>query len=393
MAADSFELTIEALRARRATKWTKYPETIIPAWVADMDFAVADVIQESIVELVKHRDYGYCARTGEVSLEQAFADRMRERFGWQPDPELVQPTSELIQSVYCAMAAFSEPGDGIVIQTPIYPPFLVVLDQLDRRLIDNKLRDDGTRFVLDVEGLRKSVDAGARMLLVVNPHNPSGRVFERDELLALGELAVERDLVIVSDEIHADLIYDGRTHIPMGSLSPEIAARTITITSATKSFNIPGLRCSVMHFGSAQLREHFHKRIPPRMLGQVNVVGIDATVAAWRHAQPWLDAVMVRLAANRERVARFAAAELPNIRHYSPEGTYLAWLDCRALDLPTSPFQFFLEEARVGLNEGADFGIHGVGHVRLNFATSEAILDEVLNRMANAVETAARQPV
>ena len=391
MAAESFELTVEALRARRATKWTKYPETIIPAWVADMDFAVADVIQESILELVKHRDYGYCARTGEVGLEQAFADRMRERFGWEPDPELVQPTSELIQSVYCSIAAFSEPGDGVVIQTPIYPPFLVALDQLDRRLIDNKLRDDGTRFVLDVEHLRKSVDDRTRLLLVVNPHNPTGRVFERAELLALGNLAVERDLVIVSDEIHADLMFDGRTHIPMGSLSPEIAARTITITSATKSFNIPGLRCSVMHFGSAELRERFHKRIPPRMLGQVNVVGIDATVAAWRHAQPWLDKVIVRLAANRERVARFAASEIPGVRHYSPEGTYLAWLDCRGLDLPTSPFQFFLEEARVGLNEGADFGIHGIGHVRLNFATSEGILDEVLNRMANAVEMA-RQP-
>jgi cysteine-S-conjugate beta-lyase len=385
MGVESFELTVEALRARRGTKWTKYARTVIPAWVADMDFAVAEPIQESIQELVKHRDYGYGARTGEVGLEQAFADRMKERFGWEPDPALVQPTSELIQSVYVSIAAFSEPGDGVVIQTPIYPPFLVALDQMDRRLVDNKLRDDGTRFVLDVEALHRQVDDRTRILLVCNPHNPTGRVLERAELRALGELAVERDLVIVADEIHADLIYDGRAHIPMATLGPEIAARTITITSATKSFNIPGLRCSVMHFGSPELRARFHKRIPERMLGQVNVVGIDATVAAWRHGQPWLDAVMRRLAANRARVASFVKAELPGVRHYSPEGTYLAWLDCRALDLPASPFQFFLEQARVGLNEGADFGIHGIGHVRLNFATSAEILDEVLGRMASAV--------
>ncbi len=390
MAVESFELTVEALRARRCTKWNKFPETVIPAWVADMDFAVAEPIQQSIMDLVKHRDYGYGARTGEVSLEQAFADRMKERFGWEPDPELVQPTSELIQSVYSAIAAFSEPGDGIVIQTPIYPPFLVALDQLNRRLVDNKLRDDGHRFVLDAEGLRRSIDADTKMLLVVNPHNPSGRAYERAELQALGDVAVEHDLVIVADEIHADLVFGERRHIPIATLSPEVAARTITITSATKSFNIPGLRCSVMHFGSPELRARFHTRFPERMMGQVNVIGIDATVAAWRHGQPWLDDVMARLAQNRDRLAQFVKAEMPGVRHYAPEATYLAWLDCRALDLPSSPFEFFLDEACVGLNDGADFGIHGIGHVRLNFATSAPILDEVLNRMAHALEVRAR---
>ena len=388
MAAESFELSIEALRARRATKWTRYPDTIIPAWVADMDFAVPDAVQQAILRLVEQRDYGYGARLGDESLAAAFAERMSRCFDWAPDPDLVQPVAELIQGLFAAVTAFSQPGDGVVVQTPIYPPFLMTIEQTGRRMVDNPLVDDGTRFVPDVDDLRRKIDDRTRVLLLCNPHNPTGRVFEREELLAIGELAVERDLVIVADEIHADLVYPGRQHIPLATLGPEIAARTITATSATKSFNIPGLRCALIHFGSAELRERFHRAIPERLLGQVNVVGIDATVAAWRHGQPWLDAVMNCLRTNRDRVAQFVATELPDVRHHSPEGTYLAWLDCRALDLPESPFQFFLERARVGLNPGEDFGPGGEGCVRLNFATSEAILEQILERMAGAVRTA-----
>jgi len=379
------ELPIEALRGRRGTKWNRYPADVLPAWVADMDFPVAEPVQRAIAELVEQRDYGYGARTGEVSLEAAFAERMDRTFGWTVDPELVQPVAELIQALFALVLTFSERDDGVVIQTPIYPPFLTTLEQTGRRLVDNPLADDGARFVLDAEDLRRKVDDRTRMLLVCNPHNPSGRVLDRAELLALAELAVERDMVIVCDEIHADLIYPGRRHVPMATLGEEIAARTITITSATKSFNIPGLRCAVMHFGSSELRERFRRVIPDRLLGQVNVVGVDATVAAWRQAQPWLDAVMVRLLANRDRVGRFVRDELPQIRHYTPESTYLAWLDCRALDLPEAPYHFFLERARVGLNDGADFGPASQSCVRLNFATSETILDEVLERMAEAV--------
>lgn len=380
-----FELSVEACRARRGTKWNKYPSDVLPAWVADMDFSVAEPIQEAIERLVNLGDYGYGARLGEVSLETAFAERMERRFGWSPDPEQVQPVSELIQALFSVLLAFSEPGDGVVMQTPIYPPFLVALAQTERRLVDNPLADEGSRFVLDAADLRRKVDDRTRILVVCNPHNPTGRVLEREELLALGELAVERDMVIVADEIHADLLYSGRRHVVMATLSPEIASRTITITSATKGFNIPGLRCALMHFGSPELRERFRRTIPDRLLGQVNVIGIDATVAAWRHGQPWLDRVMTRLSANRERVAEFVAAELPGVRHYQPEATYLAWLDCGALDLPSSPAEFFLEQARVGLNDGADFGPASQSCVRLNFGTSGAILEEVLERMAAAV--------
>jgi cystathionine beta-lyase len=387
---EPFELSVEALRARRSNKWTKFPADVLPAWVADMDFAVPLPVQRSIARLVEQRDYGYAARVGDDSLETAFAERMERRFGWSLDPALVQPVSELIQGMFATVLAYSDSGDGVVVQTPIYPPFLRTVEETGRRLVDNPLADDGTRFVPDIPGLREKIDARTRVLLFCNPHNPTGRVFEREELLAVGELAVERDLVIVADEIHADLVYPGHQHIPMATLSPEIAARTVTLTSATKGFNIPGLRCALMHFGSTELRERFRKTIPDRLLGQVAVPGIDATIAAWREGQDWLDAVMARLLANRDRLGRFLAAELPEIRHHTPEGTYLAWLDCRALNLTSSPFEFFLDRAKVGFSDGAEFGPQGRSCVRLNFATSASILEDVLERMATAVRATRR---
>ncbi|MDP9373483.1 MAG: pyridoxal phosphate-dependent aminotransferase [Chloroflexota bacterium] len=381
---ERFELSIEALRARRCSKWTRYPGDVLPAFVADMDFAVAEPVQAAIRRLVECQDYGYGFRTGEAGLAAAFTGRMRERFGWEVDAERVQTVTELIQAMFGAVMAFSEAGDGVVVQTPIYPPFLMTVAKTGRRLVENPLVDDGTRYVMDIEGLRRVIDDRTRVLLLCNPHNPTGRVFARDELLALGELAVERDLIVVSDEIHADLVYPGERHIPLGVLGPEIAARTITLNSATKGFNIAGLRCAVMHFGSAELQERFRRAIPEALLGQASIVGIDATIAAWREGQPWLDAVLAHLLANRDRIARFVAADLPGVRHYTPEGTYLAWLDCRELALPEGPYRFFLDRAQVALGNGEDFGPPGRGCVRLNFATAGAVLEQMLDRMAEA---------
>lgn len=384
---EPFELSLEALRARRGSKWLMYGPECLAAWVADMDFTVAEPVHRAIARFVEQKDYGYAPLATDTSLADAFAERMERSFGWAPDPAGVQPVAELIQALFSISLAFSEPGDGIVLQTPIYPPFLMTIAETGRRMVDNRLLDDGSRYVMDLEGLRRVVDERTKIVFFCNPHNPTGRVFERAELEALAQLAVERDLVVVSDEIHADLIYPGSRHIALATLGPEIAARTITITSATKGFNIPGLRCALLHFGSLELRQRFHQRIPERLLGRVNPIGIAATVAAWREGQPWLEAVMARLRANRERVTRFVAEELPAIQAYPPEGTYLAWFDCRALDLPSRPFSFFLEQARVGLNDGAEFG-PGYDHcVRLNFATSATILDQVLERMATAVRS------
>src|SRR5262249_3580722 len=229
-----------------------------------------------------------------------------------------------------------------------------------------------------------SPDPRAGVLISGHPQNPTGRAFSRDELEAVAAFAIRHGLIVVSDEIHADIVYPGNTHIPLASLSPEIAARTITITSATKSFNIPALRCAVMHFGTPALKERFFARIPARLLGSPGVTGVDATIAAWDEGQPWLDEIMQQLKANRDWLARPSGPELAGGTLRTPEATYLAWLDCSALELPMSAGQFFLDRARVGLNFGETFGAPYAGFARLNFATPAPILREIVSRMAEA---------
>jgi cystathionine beta-lyase len=387
---EDFVLSLDALRRRRGAKWRANGEDVLPAWLADMDFAVPDAVQAALARLVEERDYGYPLRTGVEGLEAAFARRMRDRFRWELDPARVVPVADLVQAIVAAVIAFSERGDGVAVQTPIYPPFLTAIASTGRRRVVDALVDDGRRLAPDPDGLARTVDAGTRILLLCNPHNPSGRVLGREELEAIARVAVERDLVVVADEVHCDLVYAGARHMPLATLGEEVAARTVTINSATKSFNIAGLRCGVMHFGSERLLRRFRQAFPDRLLGQVSVTGVDATIAAWREGQPWLDAVLELLAANRERLAAWVAETVPAIHHHRPEATYLAWLDCGALALPAaSARDFFLEEARVALSGGPDFGPGAERCVRLNFATSPAILEELLARMAAALERAA----
>jgi cystathionine beta-lyase len=311
---------------------------------------------------------------------------MERQFGWRPSTDHVVPVADLVQALFTAVTAFSEPGQGVVLQMPIYPPFQMAVRETRRRIVENPLIDDGSRFHMDPSGLAGVLNADAPLLLLCNPHNPTGRVFSRAELEALAQVVVERNLVVVADEVHADLTYPGTTFVPFASLSPEVAARTVTITSATKAYNIPGLRCGLMHFGSEELRARFGAAIPDRMLGVVNQFGIEATIVAWRDCADWLASVLDVLATNRTRLSAFFASELPQVGFYRPEGTYLAWLDCRSV-IPSgaSAQKYVLEHARVALSDGADFGTGGDGRGRLNFGTSPEILDQILNRMAAAL--------
>jgi cysteine-S-conjugate beta-lyase len=387
----SFELSHSTLRARRNAKWNQHDADVIPAWVADMDFAVAAPIEAAIERTIRDGDYGYAMRDGDRAdrfVALAFAARMKSRFGWDVSPDLVLPMADLVQGTYAMILAFSDPGDGVVLQVPNYPPFREAIGTTERRLLPLPMRDDGTRYVFDVDELKKLVDKRTRIFVLCNPQNPTGRVFSRDELLALGQFAVAHDLIVISDEIHSDLVYPGRQHIPFASLGPDIAARTVTLNSATKSFNIAGLRCALVAFGNEDLRDRFHKRVPLRLTGQANVMGADATVAAWTdECQPWLDAVMAHLLKARNRIVDVLAAKAPDIRLHAPEATYLAWLDCRKLGLSTSAYEFFLKHARIGFSAGETFDPDCAQFVRLNFATSMPILNQILDR----VVTAARQ--
>jgi len=253
-----------------------------------------------------------------------------------------------------------------------------------RRLENSPLVDDGKRWSIDFDRLR-ATPRDVRALLLCHPHNPTGRAFGRAELTELAALAIERDWVVLSDEIHADLTYAGQSFIPFASLGPEVAERTVTFSSASKAFNIAGLRCAVAHFGTRELLARFQTVIPPHARGGIGILAQHATVAAWREGDGWLDRARLQLDRSRHQLLERLGQLLPEVKVHLPEATYLAWLDLRALDLPPSPSEFFREKAQVALSDGVYFGPGFEGYSRLNFATSSALLDQLVERMAAAV--------
>jgi cystathionine beta-lyase len=366
-------------------KWRLFGDDVLPAWVADMDFPVAPPIQRVIRELVERNDFGYHMVPVSPALRDALVARMAERFSWEIDPRRIVPMVNVVQGLDVAVLLHSRCGEGVVLQTPIYPPFLAAVERSGRRVVESALVRGTHRYEIDFEHLRKVVDPGTRLLLLCNPHNPTGRVFEREELLALGELALERDLIVVSDEIHADLVFPSHRHLPFAALGPELAERTITLSSATKSFNLAGLPCAFAICGSDRMQRPF-RELPPHALGHPGILDDAATLTAWTEGETWLEEVLSYLLENRELMMEFFARRLPALGVLCPEATYMAWLDCRGLELPEDPFDFFLEHARVAFTGGKEFGAPGRGFVRMNFATSRAILREILQRVEAALE-------
>lgn len=379
-------ISLEALRRRRGTKWTRYPPDVLPAWVADMDFDMAEPIRAGLAGMMEANDLGYSPKLPASGLPEAFAAFAARRFpGWEVAPERMVAIADIVQGIHIAIEAYTRPGDGVCTLTPVYPPFLQTVAETGRRLdFCTMVRGEG-RYEIDFDALRAAIDERTRVLLLCTPHNPLGRVFEHDELESLARIAIERDLVVVADEIHADIVYRGHRHIPFASLGPEVEARTVTMTSATKSFNIAGLRCAVVLFGSDRLAERFNAW-PERIRGAVSSFGMEATRIAWTECDEWLDALLAHLEGNRDFLHAFVAERLPGMRMVLPAATYLGWLDCREFGLEPDPYRWFLDRARVGFNDGRDFGDGGEGHVRINFATSRAILTQVLERMEEALQ-------
>lgn len=382
------DLDVALLRTRHGEKWATYPPDILPAWVAEMDFPLAEPIRVTLERAVARWDVGYPINPRATGLPQCFHDRMQRLYGWSPEIGRIEVLSDVVQALFIALEAFTEQGEGAIVQTPIYPPFLGAVRETGRRLVEHRFAAPsrgGGGYELDLDALRAIADDRTRLLLLCNPHNPTGRVFTRTELVGLAELARKRDWIVVVDEIHQDLVFDGHEHIPFATLDSDAAARTVTLTSATKAFNIPGLRCSVAHFGSATLKRRFNEAFHRHARGGLGTLGIHATLAAWQHADPWLDEVRTYLQRNRDFVTAYLASEIPDIVFQPPEATYLAWLDCRDLGLPENPTHFFYERAKVALSAGEHFGPGWEGFARLNFGTSRAILTEVLEKLAKAV--------
>ncbi len=373
-------VTEPALRTRRGAKWRRYPADVLPAWVADMDFPPAPCIRDALVEAIARGDLGYPAAQV-PELGERFRTWVARRQGWSPDPALVRPTADVVKGIEACLLAFSRPGDGVVVQTPIYPPFLHTIESLGRRVVPNPLQD----AALDVDHLRWVVTTERpAVLLVCHPHNPTGHLFTPGELTAIVGIARDAGCTIVSDEIHADLVLEpGSTFTPLQTVD-DAAARTVTVTAASKAFNFAGLRCAITVAGSPRLDEAL-RALPESTRHGVGILGIEATLAAWTaDGEEWLEACIRVLRANRdlalERIGRWPAA-----RVVPPEATYLLWIDLTSWR-PT-PARVLLHDARVALSPGEDFGPGGAGHVRLNVATSPTVLGAVLDRLDGVLAT------
>ena len=357
---------------------------VLPLWVADMDFRAPACITDAVSRTAAHGIFGYAGIPD--GYYAALADWMSARHGWQIDREWVVYTPGVIPAVNLLIQTFSSPGDEVILQTPAYHPFFHAVKSNRRRVLANPFRVSGNRFVMDLDDLAAKIGPRTRMILLCSPQNPGGRVWERDELAALGELCRARGVLVVADEIHADLVYPPAKHVPYASISRDFAENSVTCTGVSKTFNLPGLQVSNILIPNPRLRKRFQAKVRSCGLGMPNGVGIAATEAAYREGAPWLDALLPYLAKNVEFLCRYVAENIPEIKVMPPEGTYLAWLDCRGVPLPPETIHdFFLRQAQVGLEDGSVFGGPEPGFERINLACPRSILAEALKRIEAAI--------
>ncbi|MEO8888609.1 MAG: aminotransferase class I/II-fold pyridoxal phosphate-dependent enzyme [Jatrophihabitantaceae bacterium] len=382
------DVSINWLRHKSGVKWHRPGDEVIPAWVADMDYPIAPVIRAALEACMDRGDLGY-PDWPTHPLAEPFGHRMQSRYDWSPDPDYVRGLTDVIQALQIVISLATQPGDAIVAHTPNYSPFLATIASMGRTLVPAPLQPEGSAgWTWDHEQLDAQVSrARAKVLLLVNPHNPTGRVFTVAELQRIAELADRHDLIVISDEIHAELAHHPNRHVPFASLSAQTASRTVTVTSATKAFNIAGLRTAVAHVGPAHLRRAWDAQ-PPDLFGATNVLGVEATLAAWSDGDDWLAGLNAHLLLQREHLVG-RLAETSGVTMRRPEASYLAWLDCRGADLGEDPATWLRRRAGVELSPGPDFGPDNDGYARLNFATTTALLDELVDRLSNALQVRA----
>jgi cystathionine beta-lyase len=362
-------------------KWSQYPQDVLPMWVADMDFAVAEPIMQALKNRLEHPLLGYSV--AQDRLRQTLVARLADQYGWHIAPEDLVFLPGVEPGVNMALNALVQADSAVVVQTPNYSPLLDAPGNWDLARIDLPFHADADGiYHTDINALQNTL-SDARCLLLSNPHNPLGKVFERDELRAIGQACVDRDVLIISDEIHADILFDGRKHTPIASLSPEIAARTVTLMSASKAWNIAGMKTAFAIVQNPELRKRFN-RGQRGLVDSVNVLGYEATQAAYSEGGPWLAQVMAYLQDNRDYLAHAIATRFPGISMNLPQSTFLAWLDCSGLCIE-NPQRFFLEQAKVAMSAGLEFGDDCGQFVRLNFGCPRPMLEEALARMERSL--------
>jgi cystathionine beta-lyase len=359
-------------------------EGLLPLWVADMDFPAPREVLAALRRRVRHGVFGYTLEP--ESWFQAAAAWTRARHGWDLRREWLLACPGVVPAINLAILAFTAPGESVVIQPPVYYPFAECIRRNGREVLENPLRLQGGGYTLNLEHLERSVTDRTRLLILCSPHNPVARVWRREELEGLAEVCLRRGLIVVSDEIHCDLVLPGHRHLPTASLSPQLAGRTVTLLSATKTFNLAGLGGALAVIPDPELRRRFRTAKEALWTSVANACSVVSAEAAWRHGAPWLEQVLGYVAGNYRFLLDFLEARLPAAGVFPLEGTYLAWLDFRALGFSDAELkQRILHQARVWLDDGPMFGSAGQGFQRLNLACPRAVLRDALERLARAL--------
>lgn len=376
------DLSLPALRQRQSDKWRHYPPEILPSFVAEMDFPLAPPIARALTEAISRSDTGYAA--GSDAFTEAFAEFALTCFDWTVDPSGLSLIPDVMVGITEFLRAAARPGDGVVINTPVYPPFFSHVQEAGCRVVEAPLAHGTDGYELDLDATEAAFRNGATFYLFCNPHNPTGLVATRAQVERIAELADRYNVTVLADEIHAPLVYPDARHVPFLSVGESAGNRGIAFVSASKGWNIPGLKCAQAVVASDRMRQQV-KRMPDELIARVGNLGVIASTAAYGEGVEWLDDLLVVLDRNRRLLADLLTEALPGVRYHPPKGTYLAWIDCRPLNLPKEPVDFFLERGHVALGPGPRFGTLGRGFVRITMATSEAILREIVERMRSAL--------
>lgn len=370
-------------RGSNAIKWDLFGEETLPLWVADMDFASPKEVISEVQARLEHPIFGYQSK--DMELLDVIVDWMFKQHGWKITPEDILLVPGVVVGFNWAVRSFTEIKDSFIFQTPVYFPFFNISQNNNVQQVTVPLKNTDNGYEIDFDEFEGKIREDTRIFILCNPHNPVGRVYRKDELERLGEICLANDILICSDEIHCDLVYPGHTHLPIASLSKELAMNTITLMAPSKTFNMPGLHFSFAVVQNENLRSKMTKA-RNGIIGEPNILAQSAAKAAYKYGGEWLGALLKYLDQNRQLVVEFTKANIPEIRVHSPEGTYLAWLDCSALNLKEGPYKFILENAKVALNDGKTFGGNSSGFVRLNFGCPKSVLIKALNKMAISIQ-------
>ena len=378
-------ITPELLRAAGGMKWSLFPGTI-GAWVAESDLGTAPAVTRALHDAVDAGHLGYLPRPVAAEMGRATAEWLSDRYAWQVDPERIQALPDVITGLVVAMEHFSRPGSAVIVPTPAYMPFLTVPAMSGRTAVEVPMSTSGGRAVLDLEAIERELAAGAGLVVLCNPLNPGGRVFERDELVALSEVVERHGARVFADEVHAPMIYGDARHVPYASISPAASAHSITTTSASKAWNLPGVKAAQLILTNDADAELWTSLGPFASHG-ASTLGVIANTVAYRAGREWLDATVAYYDANRRFMGELLADRLPDVGYRMPEGTYIAWLDVSRLGFGDDPAATLRDRAGLAVTDGRSCGAVGAGHIRVILATPRPIVEQIVDRLVAAART------